>query len=239
MHKKVFWILILLLWGASGAMADWGYYAADRSWVSFSVNGGNAPYSLWDGTGDWYDPAANPAVVNNGTYDGSNLGTFNPSLGNSLILTSFDFKGWKNDGADIQNCALHYAITLQGIDPVSGDYTALPGGWLSDISVTGGTTNQLWGAVNQTEDILQGLAPGSYDLHLYGILNDGVDENWTSVQNNTAAWQGATGDGLADNNGVMDDKYTASFSVTSSIPEPATMALLGLGALTVALRRRR
>jgi len=237
--KKVLLILSLLAWSASGVLADWGYYAADRSWVSFSVNGGNTAYSLWDGTGDWYDPAANPSVVNNGTYHGSNLGTFDPGLGNSLTLTSFDMKAWKNDGGDLQNCHLQYAITLQGVEPSSGDYSTLTGGWLSDISITGGTTNQLWGAENLSTDLLQGLGAGNYNLHVYGIINDTVDENWYSAQNNVAAWQGATGDGLADNNGVMDNKYTASFSVTSSIPEPASLMLLGLGSLALWFRRRR
>lgn len=237
--KKTLVSLSLLICTVGTALADWGYYAADRSWVSFSVNGGNTPYSLWDGTGDWYDPGASPAVVNNGTYDGVDLGSFDITLGNSLLLTSFDMKVWKNDDGDLQNCSLHYAITLQGVEPTSGDFSVLSGGWLSDISVTGGTTNQLWGATGQSLNILEGLGAGNYELHLYCIVNDGVDENWYSAQNNVAAWQGATGDGLADNNGTMNDRYTASFSIPSPVPEPGTMTLLGLGTLCVCLKRRR
>ena len=152
-----------------------------------------------------------------GTFQGADLGTFDLTM-NSFTLTEFNTKTYKNGSSDVTGTEYFYTI-YTGTRPVSPTFTSLGGGWLSDL----GGGNQTWGATGLTVDLLAGLSAGtSYTLEIYGLIT-GTDPV----------------DTLYDNNNAAAANYTATFDTApAAIPEPATMSLLGLGALAMVLRRK-
>ena len=95
------------------------------------------------------------------------------------------------------------------VDATSWDSVSLP--WLSYAS-----NNDKW--ENMTgENVIatSGVGAGSHTLNVYFSANDGANTVY---------------------DGNVGTPYSASF--TTAIPEPATMSLLGLGALAMVLRRK-
>jgi hypothetical protein len=82
---------------------------------------------------------------------------------------------------------------------------------------SGPTENDYQGTWTGTEDVADGLADGNYQLELWA-------KHWGEGQ----------GDSWLSNGGA---NYVADFEV-QAIPEPATMSLLGIGALAMVLRRK-
>ncbi len=108
--------------------------------------------------------------------------------------------------------ASHPATTVEmgyEVDATGANYVSLP--WLSYAS-----NNDTW--ENMTgENVVatSGVGAGNHTVDVWFHANDGVNDVWESNGGNN---------------------YVASFA--TAIPEPATMSLLGLGALAMVLRRK-
>ena len=98
--------------------------------------------------------------------------------------------------------------------------------WVTD----GGTTPNevIWTQTYLGGNDYQGIATVDNDVA------DGLGDGAHTVSVWAKSWGTGQGDSWLDNSGSF---YTADFEV-SSIPEPATMSLLGLGALAMVLRRK-
>lgn len=151
-------------------------------------------------------------ALSNTRLNGYNFGTFNPSQGDSLVLSNWYFENYAYNGG-LGNNWLDGANTATlnlSINSVSNNQS------LTQTSVSG--NNRFWNNSPDTVNLLSGLSNGVYTLV-------------TSVTYTFNEWTGSTNVLTSSNNGVA----TSTFTV---VPEP-TSALLGAFSTLFLLRRRR
>ena len=154
------------------------------------------------------------ASSGNTDFDGADLGTFN--LGDTFQIGGQQ-KSYKNDSTDVSAHTLFYSVDGGGFQTVALNFQ-------SDLATPG---DQQWGGDEQGSnatftvslDLLDGLSAGNHTLAVYTtITTNGTNADTTIFNNNGAS------------------NYTATFT---SVPEPSSFALLGLGGLALIMRRRK
>ena len=152
-------------------------------------------------------------ALSNTRLNGYNFGTFNPTVGDSLVLSNWYFENYAYNGG-IGNNWLDGANTATlnlSINSVSNNQS------LTQTSVSG--NNRFWNNSPDSVNLLSGLSNGVYTLV-------------TSVTYTFNDWNGSNTTVLtSSNNGVA----TATFTV---VPEPATSLLAALGTLLLFRRRK-
>ncbi len=154
------------------------------------------------------------ATTGNDDFDGADLGSF--SLGDTFQIGGQQ-KSYKNTGTNVTAHTLFYSVD-------GGAYQTVALNWQHDLATPG---DQQWGGdveggngtFTVSSDILSGLSAGNHTLTVYTtITTNGVDADGTIYNSNGAK------------------NYTATFT---SVPEPSSAALLGLGGLALIMRRRK
>jgi hypothetical protein len=157
-----------------------------------------------------------------GTAPTFNLGTFTEGVG-TLTLTGGAIDSYRSDGGNVTGGTLYYSIAA--INANAGPFTAVDLPFNSNLTYNTFPTdphNQLWDTESQSINVLAGLAPGTYQLAVYGESENNVGNSYANGTGNN---------------------YGATFTIVApaTVPEPGTWALMlgGLGMLVCFQRLRR
>ena len=187
---------------AASAQATTGVYGG---YIVLDINGG----------GDTFYELENPNDNTTPSFGGTNLGTFDPDV-NSLFFSGGEALTFKNSGGDVTGASIYYRVYPTGNPSGSFLGTNLP--FAANIGGTAGNEDQRWQSLAPNDNLLFGLAPGTYTLETYV---DATTNEGTRFLNNGGS------------------NYQASFTV---VPEPSSLALLAgpaiLGAWFFVRRRR-
>ncbi|MDG1241259.1 MAG: PEP-CTERM sorting domain-containing protein [Opitutae bacterium] len=208
---------ITLILGAA-AIAVSSLSAASGIFGTGVVISNNGTSTLYESTllGDArHAPNGFTPTLNTVGFNGFNLGTFDTTTSDSLVLNGGSVLTYKNDTDNISGASVFYSIN-------GAAFTEITLGFNED-NVNGSGGDQRWYSEESSVDLLSGLSSGN---HTIAVMYE-APFTYTG---------GGGGSGThAENNG--DSNFTANFTV---VPEPGTCALIaGLFGMTfVALRRR-
>lgn len=153
-------------------------------------------------------PSGSSPTQNSTGLGGLDLGTFDSSLGNTLVLNGAGVLTFKNGTDDITGARLYYSID-------GGSEATIGLGFNENI----GGGDQRWYSDGSSVDVLSGLANGAHTLTVR------YEADFT--------FSGGGGTHHANAGG---SNFTATFT---TVPEPSSAALLGLGGLALIMRRRK
>jgi hypothetical protein len=189
---------------------------AFKTWLSTLAL---AAASLADAAGaaptQWFDgPAWGTPLLSD--YAGANLGSF--AQGSSAWLSGGDLFTWKGDGGDVTGARMYWRVDGGAFTEVTFGFGAdqpltIPG----TSATTGGGSDQSWRNTAINADFLAGVTPGSHSLQVYfkALTNEGDRFSGTEAA-----------------------PFSASFTVTTAVPEAGAMALMLAGLVGLTLVRR-
>lgn len=191
----------------SDAQAAYGLFGSNGSFTIINANGGgNVYYHMTGGA--------------NAAFDGAFLGSYNPGIGNTLVLNGGELQTFENGGDSVTSPAsLFYRIYTTGSP--TGSFSDIS---LNNLSFPGPPGDEKRDNTSAGVNLLAGLLNGNYTLEVYSSA--AVD------------WNGQLGgpaeDTIYANNGGSN--YKATFTL---VPEPSRALLLGFGLTGLLFRRRR
>ena len=160
-------------------------------------------------------PVGSSPTQNSTGLGGLGLGTFDTSIGNTLVLNGGGVLTFKNSGDNISASRIIYSID-------GGSEATINLGFNDDDAGDGADGDQRWYGEGSSVDVLAGLANGGHTL----AVRYESDFTFTG---------GGGGSGTYNEN-AGGSNFTATFT---TVPEPSSTALLGLGGLALILRRRK
>lgn len=189
---------LLALMLASNANAATGVYE------SYGILKINASTNLY------YDMQA---ATGNPDFQGANLGIFDTSMGNTLVLAGGEIKTFKNGGSNVTGARFDYRVFKLGDTPSA--FSEFNLNFNSNLSGTFGNEDQKWDNTGANVNLLNSLGNGNYTVEVFAYSTTSTDGNQFS------------------NNG--GNNFKANFTV---IPEPSS-AIFGLLGTVMLLRRRK
>ena len=154
--KKIYSFFLMLFAVMSYNAQDAGIF---ESYIVLNINGaGNTYYDLQAATG-------------NLDFNGADLGTFNATT-QSIVFAGGEMKTYKNGGADVTGGKIHYVVYAA----TPGSFSNVTFSWLANL----GGNDQKWGSTSGTQNILSGLADGSYTLEVYVEASTSLGSKYSS-----------------------------------------------------------
>ena len=208
MKSRLLSILALACLGGSATVvhAAYGFFGSNGSFAIVNSNGaGNTYYHMTSGA--------------NAAFDGTFFGTYNPALGQTLVLNGGEVQTYENGGDSVTDPASLYYRVYESGSP-AGSFTGIS---LGNLTILGGGDEKR-DNTSANVNLLSALPYGNYTLEVFSSA--AVD--WTGQLG------GAAEDTIYASNGGSN--YKATFSV---IPEPSLSVLAALGFGILFARRRK
>ena len=203
-------VLVALAFTSSPALAAWGLFDADRSYIGINVGGVTNNYTVWTNA---------VGNIQNAVFSGTPF----TNASQTLQINYYDVKTFKNGGSDVTGGTFNWAVYETGNRPTNlSSFNTINIGFINNIGVNG---DQKWGFSANTTSILAAPAVSftsglkNYTFEFYGAMN-GTTPNTT----------------VFDNNG--GNNYVATFTTVPEPSTYALLAMSALGLAGYVARRR-